>query len=167
MTASLDRYCFMSVYHAEIDDSVSSNLSKALQFASPYLTKNANSNSNATSFDFAEKNKLVCDLGEFNMVRSIDFSNWHQLECILIGSYSFKNLSSIELIGLPKLKCVEFDYSGFPFFDERTYDEIDHIKKPFRMCDCPSVTHLVLGTETLSSFTSLLIESLINEFDKL
>lgn len=157
--SSLDRYAFMSVYRVEIGDSVTPDLVTALLGASPYVTRTPHSDLNATSFAIGEKKDLICGRGEFNMVKSIDFSQWSELETIRIGGYSFKNLDSIELLGLPKLQSVEVEYSGFPFFDDRTYDELEHAKKPFRMCDCPNVTYLVLGTETLSSFTSLQIES--------
>ena len=167
MQASIDRYAFMSVYRVEIGDSVNSELTKALLDASPYVNRALHSDSNATSFTIGEKKDLICDRGAFNMVRSIDFSQWSELETIRIGGYSFKNLDSIELIGLPKLQSVEVEYSGFPFFDDRTYDELEHAKKPFRMCDCPNVTYLVLGTETLSAFTSLQIESGKQRIDSL
>lgn len=165
--ASIDRYAFMSVYRVEIGDSVNPELTKALLDATPYVNRALHSDSNATSFTIGEKKDLICDRGAFNMVRSIDFSQWSELETIRIGGYSFKNLDSIELIGLPKLQSVEVEYSGFPFFDDRTYDELEHAKKPFRMCDCPNVTYLVLGTETLSAFTSLQIESGKQRIDSL
>ena len=159
MVVSLDQYCFMSVYSAEIGDSVNSQLVKSLLEASPYFTKNDNSNHNSTSFAITDKKDLICGRGEFSLVRSIDFAHWNKLETIRIGSYSFKNLGSMELIGLPNLQSVELEYSGFPFFDDRTYDELEHPKKPFCLRDCPKVTYFALGTETLSSFTSLIIES--------
>ena len=87
--------------------------------------------------------ELVVGDNGMKLFESVEISGVPSLETIHVGSNAFKNVNALRLVGLPKLKRVEVGEDSFT-----------NKEGSFELKNCASVSELVVGNRSMSSFSS-------------
>ena len=96
----------------------------------------------------ASVSELVVDDNGMKSFKSVEIVGVPSLETIHVGSNAFKNVNALRLVGLPKLKRVEVGEDSFT-----------NKEGSFELKNCASVSELVVGNRSMSSFSSFEIST--------